>query len=233
MNPHYTYLMVDLCCIAGPFLLSFYPAFSFHKRWRSFLLPCLLTACFFLIWDAVFTYLGVWGFSKEYVLGIYLLGMPIEEYLFFICIPFACVFTFHVFNILFDFNRSSNLVKWGYIAGAIILFLVGITHLSTLYTSVTFILLSLLLAFLIVSAPTILPSFFFCFLFILIPFLISNGILTGSFLHRVVVWYNDEENLGVRLLTIPVEDIFYAHLLLLINVYGYDRMNKKKMIQSR
>jgi lycopene cyclase domain-containing protein len=66
-----------------------------------------------------------------------------------------------------------------------------------------------------------LPAFFFTFLFILIPFTISNGILTGGFLGRTIVYYNDNENAGLRILTIPLEDIFYGKLLLLLNVYLY------------
>jgi lycopene cyclase domain-containing protein len=48
----------------------------------------------------------------------------------------------------------------------------------------------------------------------LIPFFIVNGILTGSFIEGEVVWYNNNENLGIRILTIPIEDIVYAFNML-------------------
>ena len=48
----------------------------------------------------------------------------------------------------------------------------------------------------------------------MIPFLIVNGLLTGSFIEGEVVWYNNAENLGIRLGTIPIEDIVYAFNLL-------------------
>jgi lycopene cyclase domain-containing protein len=60
----------------------------------------------------------------------------------------------------------------------------------------------------------ILSQFFITFLIILIPFFIVNGILTGSFIENEVVWYNNNENLNIRLFTIPVEDVVYAFNML-------------------
>ncbi|MFT7666352.1 MAG: lycopene cyclase domain-containing protein [Patiriisocius sp.] len=49
----------------------------------------------------------------------------------------------------------------------------------------------------------------------LIPFLIVNGVLTGSFIENEVVWYNNAENLNFRITTIPIEDTIYALGMLL------------------
>ena len=61
------------------------------------------------------------------------------------------------------------------------------------------------------------------YLFLLIPFFIVNGILTGTGLEAPIVWYNNQENLGVRLLTIPIEDAFYGFELILLNVFFYEK----------
>ena len=60
----------------------------------------------------------------------------------------------------------------------------------------------------------------------MIPFIITNGILTGSCIEDQVVWYNDNYNLGLRIFTIPVEDVFYGMLLLLSNVIIYELLRK-------
>jgi lycopene cyclase domain-containing protein len=61
-----------------------------------------------------------------------------------------------------------------------------------------------------------LKSFFRSYLIILIPFLLVNGILTGSFLDNPIVWYSESEILGYRIFTIPVEDAFYGMEMMLI-----------------
>ena len=61
-------------------------------------------------------------------------------------------------------------------------------------------------------------TFYATFLIILVPFVVVNSILTGSFIDEPVVWYNNSENLGIRFLTIPVEDFGYAFSLILFNL---------------
>ena len=54
-----------------------------------------------------------------------------------------------------------------------------------------------------------------------------NGILTGSGIEGNVVWYNDAQNLGVRLGTIPVEDTVYAFSMILMNLFLFGFFKKK------
>jgi lycopene cyclase domain-containing protein len=229
MPEKFTYLLVDFFCVLFPFAFSFHPKIKFNKAWRYFTTPCLLTALFFIIWDIVFTRIGVWNFNPEYLVGICLLGLPIEEYLFFICIPFACVFTWYCIHTFYNFNAYSIARM---ITILLILFLVVVAslHLPVLYTSVTFLFLAGLLALLLISKVTFLPSFYVSFLIILVPFFISNGILTGYFTQQPVVIYNDHYNLGLRMLSIPFEDTFYGMLLMLMNVAGFDYLTTKKTI---
>lgn len=224
---HYTYLAVDTLCIIFPFIFSFVPRFYFVSRWRYFFMPCLLTGIFFVLWDILFTSWGVWSFNPRYVIGVYAFGLPMEEYLFFLCIPYACTFTYYCLNRFFTFSvaRRGVYFKWLFV---VLLLLIGLPNITRLYTSVTFILLAALLTFLSFKKVTYLPAFFFCFLIILAPFFISNGILTGSILGRTVVMYNNAHNLGLRMFTIPVEDTFYGMLLLLLNVAGYEYLANSK-----
>ena len=235
MPEKYTYILVDLMCMLFPFACSFHSKINFHKQWRNFVAPCLMASFFFLVWDILFTKAGIWGFNSRYTLGIDLSHLPIEEYLFFICIPYACVFTYFCISIFWDlsrYNKTATGATWVFI---LFLAITVAFYLHQLYTSVTFSLLAIFLLFVVLSKRTFLPSFYVSFLVILIPFFISNGILTGTGLSEPVVRYNDRYNTGMRILTIPVEDFFYGMLLMLINITGFDYLasrNKRTLLKK-
>lgn len=230
--PAYTYLAVDIGCLAAPLLLSFYPRYQFYKQWRFFLLPGLVIALAFLVWDAWFTHLGVWGFNAAYTTGRFFAGMPLEEYLFFLCIPFAGTFTFYVFGLIFRFDFLKRVSRGFTALLACVLLLAAALNHNRLYTGLTFLFLAVALIFFVAKNVAWLPRFLCSYAFILIPFVLSNGVLTGSFFGRTVVWYNDAEHLGIRFLTIPLEDVFYGMLLLLLNVAGFEWLRNKKLSSS-
>jgi lycopene cyclase domain-containing protein len=188
----------------------------------------ILVAIPFLIWDILFTKNGIWGFNPEYVLGLYLFNLPIEEVLFFVCIPFSCVFTYHCLNSFFSFQWKQKTESVFAMGLSLFLLLVGLCFYSRFYTSFAFISLGLLLLLLVfIVRVNWFQKLILIYPILLIPFFIVNGILTGSGLEHPVVWYNDSENLGIRLFTIPVEDIFYGFELILLNVYFYEFFKHK------
>ena len=181
----------------------------------------------FIPWDIWFTENGIWGFNEYYISGIYLLNLPLEECLFFICIPFCCIFTYHVVWTLSN-DKSFNPMKNVSFILSIILFSCGIFWMDKLYTFYTFIGLSIML--LIAPFTVNMKIFFKAFVILLVPFFIVNGLLTGSFIENQVVWYNDNHNLGIRLFTIPVEDIFYNCFMLLLVMIGYQKTLSTKKV---
>lgn len=227
----YTYLLIDLGCILVPFLFSFYAKHAFYKEWKYFFLSCFNIAIIFLIWDEVFTQAGIWGFNPSYLTGFYLGHLPIEEILFFICIPYACSFTFFAYQYLLPNQKhKEGLTKFNYILA---MFLLGFSllHYYRWYTFLTFLLLGLFLLYLRLK-KTNLFYYYLTFITIIPFFFISNGILTGSFLKSSIVWYNNTENLGFRIFTIPIEDTFYGMLLIFSNIYLHQYFKQKLNAKS-
>ena len=181
----------------------------------------------FFSFDVIFTKIGVWGFNPLYHVNLIIFGLPLEEILFFICIPYASIFTHYAVGYFFPNLQLSKKVT-DYIT--IVLFFISVVVLilnsEKWYTFVNFSVFAGLLAYSFFAKNTILQKFYLTFLVILIPFFIVNGILTGSFIHQEVVWYNNSENLGIRLFTVPIEDAFYAFSMLFANLILIEKFKK-------
>jgi lycopene cyclase domain-containing protein len=222
MMEKYTYLLVNLASVIVPFLFSFHPKLEFHKQWKFYLPAMLSTALVFILWDSLYTHLGVWHFNARYLMGIYFLGLPLEEILFFICIPYASIFSYHCFKLLVKKDYFQTFHSWISTSLIVLLILVGIFYFPRLYTAVTF-LLTALFIYLIRNQPW-LSRFYFSHIILLIPFFIVNGILTGTGLDEPVVLYNSHEMINLRILTIPIEDSVYGFLLLGLNACLFEMM---------
>lgn len=223
------YLLINFCTVIVPFLFSFHPKLKFSKEFKSFFLSNLIVAIPFIIWDIFFTQLGIWGFNPDYITGLYIVNLPVEEALFFVCIPFSCVFTYNCLNLFFKpiwKPKTENTILLLFSATSLA---TGMYFYDKLYTSYTFISLSILLLFFkYVLKVNWLPKLLSIYPVLFIPFFIVNGILTGSGIDNPVVWYNNTENLNIRLLTIPVEDTFYGFELILLNVGLYEYFRSKQ-----
>jgi lycopene cyclase domain-containing protein len=61
--------------------------------------------------------------------------------------------------------------------------------------------------------------------------MLCNGILTGGLTDEPVVIYNNAENLGIRIWTVPIEDTVYSMTLFLMNISFFEHLRSQKTIQ--
>jgi lycopene cyclase domain-containing protein len=224
LKSNYLYLTLDIFSIFFPLAFSFYPKANFSKNWKHMLGALLIPAVIFIVWDMAFTRMGIWGFNPKYLLGIYIYNLPVEEVLFFFCIPYACVFSYEALNHLVKKDVLASIARPITILLIVFLLSLGLMNFQRWYTCATFLSTAALLVLLEWRRrASFLSRFYLMFCFILIPFFLINGILTGSVTDEPVVWYNAAEILGFRMGTIPFEDTFYGMLLLLMNVYLFER----------
>jgi lycopene cyclase domain-containing protein len=235
LNPHYTYFLILAASLAGPLALSFDKKVAFYKNWKYLFPAMIIPAMLYIVWDIYFTSKGVWSFNPAYITGINLFNLPIEEMLFFFIVPYCCVFIYACIRAYFPNLANKRTADLFLLVLAVGLLITGIMYAEKYYTSWTFIFTG---AFILIiyavrkffkgfDAVSFLISYAIC----LIPFLIVNGFLTAI----PVVIYNDTENLGIRIYTIPFEDAFYGMLLTLMNIVIYEKLktyNSKPKTQN-
>jgi len=209
-----------------PFILSFDKKVAFFRNWKYLFPATLITAAVFIIWDIYFTKHNVWWFNKDFVTGLFIQGLPVEEWLFFIIIPYCCIFIYEV-------SRAYLKKEWkGFIIPVnIILFIIflviTLVNIDRIYTAVNFGMATFIigLQFFLKTHKTWLFHFYVAYALSLIPFFLVNGVLTSM----PVVGYNDEENLAMRIYTIPVEDFAYLVNLLLMNLTLYEFFKSRSL----
>ncbi len=221
------YFWLDILSISVPLLVSFHPKIRLHHYWKSLFSAIALSMIPFIIWDIYFTIHKYWGFNPDYLSQTYILHLPVEEWLFFICVPYACVFTHEALMVL---TKNAHLTtKTTKIITILLLIVFGLVlafHFDLAYTAVNMIFGIIILLLAYRYNPGLLSSFYLTFLVMLIPFFIVNGILTGTGIENEVVWYNNDENLGIRMLTIPIEDSVFAFSLILLNLLLFKKLKQ-------
>lgn len=228
MNPQYTYFLILGASFLGPLALSFDKKVAYYTKWKYLLPAITIPALLYMAWDMYFTKQGVWWFNEKYISGIHMGNLPLEEVLFFFIVPYCCVFIYECIRCYFPKLENK---KWAHTVlkiTAVACLFTGIVFYDRYYTSWTFLFTAIFITaiylFRSFFARFDAVSFLISFLITLVPFLVVNGFLTAI----PVVLYNDAENMGVRITTIPFEDTFYGMLLMLMNVCIYEKLMKRK-----
>lgn len=224
----YTYLLINIATLLVPVIFSFEKKLYFVSYWRWVWPSVVLSALLFIVWDHFFTVWGIWSFTPAYLSGPHIWALPLEEIFFFISVPFACLFIYEVLN----FYVSRDYLKpvsrlLNFLLLCLCIWLV-FNYPERLYTSVAALLAAALLTWhnVFYSKPWM-GRFWRAYIVTLLPFFLVNGILTAW----PVVNYNDEFNLGLRMGTIPVEDLLYHFDLFLLNITLYEK--QKTLFKSK
>nr|WP_298001725.1 lycopene cyclase domain-containing protein [uncultured Flavobacterium sp.] len=220
----YTYLMVLFFTIIICFIASFDKRILFHHYFGAYIKAAILVAVPFIIWDVFFTAKGVWWFNTDYTLGIVIAGLPLEEWLFFICIPFSCVFTYFCFDKFFKWDKLSAFNNVIVFFSIIVCAVTALLHYDKIYTLVTAIVTIAALTYLhFVSRADWIAKASLIFTILMLGFFPVNGVLTGTGLASPIVNYNPGDFLGIRLGTIPIEDAVYGYTQFLLVLYFFKK----------
>lgn len=216
-----TYVLVNLAVIIGPLVLSFDRKVGFYRHWGSLGVSLGVVSCAYIVWDVLATRAGHWSFDPEFAGSMRLVGLPVGEILFFIAVPYACIFTYAVVRVYFKERLSLRTlsVRAALFSVAAVTVVLAVLTREQGYTALA---LASVAAMLVVTAafdPAMWSSVhtLLCFFFSFVLFLVANGVLTAL----PIVQYNPEAIWGVRIYTIPLEDFFYNLGLLGFYLFFY------------
>ena len=130
---HFIYIGLILFTISYPLFKSFEEKIQYSYKWKFLFPGLLLSGAFFIIWDIWFTSIEIWKFNPDYVLGLFIGGLPIEEWLFFIVVPFSCVFIYEVMNYFVKRDLLANYSKTITIILILISIIIAVLYRHQLY----------------------------------------------------------------------------------------------------
>lgn len=223
------YLLFDLLILAAPLLVGAWKPAWFYDRLGAALRSTLLMAIPFVAWDAAVAGRH-WWFDERYTLGLELLGLPIEEIMFFVSVPLACLFTWET---LVKAPRAVARpgLAWLYPV-AWLLVPVGLALIvhGEEYTGAAVLALGLaaLLDHALGVGLLLAPRAYVFFGVVLLLTAVFNGYLTG----RPVVHYGEQYILGPRIGTVPVEDFIYGLALVWGTTVLYQRSQGRRMMPT-
>jgi lycopene cyclase domain-containing protein len=221
---NYFYLLVDAGLLLLPILFSFDKKLAFYRKWPSLFGAIIISGLFFLFWDQWFAEMDVWGFNAKYILGYYILDIPIEELFFFIVFPYAAVFIYESIRSRLRQNETfEELYRWF----SLLFFGISCTLLywfnDKLYTAVTCLVMTFILGtHLMVIRRRYMSWFYFAYVVFLAPMLLVNALLCAM----PVIYYNPVENIDVTLFGIPVENLLYQMAFLAMCIGLYEWFNR-------
>ncbi|MDQ3021518.1 MAG: lycopene cyclase domain-containing protein [Bacteroidota bacterium] len=201
-----TYLLINILIVVIPLALSYETKVKFYKKFTNVAFAVFTVGGMLIIWDMIAVRRGDWSFNKNYLINMNVLDLPIEEIFFFITVPFSVLFIYESLKYYLA-DKIYNVNKIIILITACSFFILAIIYIDKNYTATVFIVCGILLISIFFMQFLIISKIFLLTLLIsVIPFLIINYFLTSL----PVVVYNPEAILGIRILTIPVEDFFYS-----------------------
>jgi lycopene cyclase domain-containing protein len=206
-----TYLVLNLFIIAVPMWYTPDKRTAYYRRLPALGLSIAVVSSCYLLWDILVTARGEWSFNGKYLTGVQILNVPLEEVLFFITVPYSCLFIYEVVRYA---TKSTKLRLPASVIIALILALIvaSLAFYPQGYTAKALASCGffLMVAFLL-DRPLLESKQYWIWLAICyVPFLIINTVLTAL----PVVEYNSKAIWGLRFGTIPLEDFFYNYAML-------------------
>ncbi len=221
----YLYLYINLAIIIFPLIISFETKWiKYYSKIKPVALSILSVGTAFVAWDALATSRGHWSFNPIYLVGWKFLGLPFEEILFFVTVPYSCLFTYEA---LAYFLKDASLIRLGKLP---LIVGIALTLLSFVFVNKEYTFLAMLsVGISVLVADRVIENIFCSRLYwgyIILTFalfFIFNYLLTSL----PIVEYSSQAISGLRLTTIPIEDFMFNFSMLTLYLAIYLLVSRK------
>ncbi len=219
------YLWINVLTVVVLLIFSFNKKVHFYTHWKT-LAPVIIFVCsLFIASDIYFTDLGVWGFNMDSLTGLLFFNLPIEEVLLFFTIPFASVFVYELIKAYFSKYSSVRVSYYFSFLFTLCCFILAFVYYENTYTFSAMLgagLLNWIVYF--GFTPRWYPYFVISYLFLQLFLLLVNGLIVH--LGKTMVWYNENEIIGYKLFSIPIESLFCNFMMFFSIVIVHEYLRK-------
>ena len=224
---NFSYLLILIGTVAVPLFFSFDKQVRFYSKLKYLLPAMLFSGALFILWDLRFEERAIWIFNSEFTIGINILNLPVEEWLYFLAVPYLGVFIYEFLKYRFHNFERPNIFL---VLSLVLLILFGITAYFSrqkLYPFFTFFLLAIYLGYTTFRNrfKKHYTKFYLAYFVMLVPFIIISGLLTAL----PIIEYNPIHICGIRLYSIPIENFASLFLLLLMNITIYEYLKERRI----
>ncbi|AOL16487.1 lycopene cyclase [Sulfolobus sp. A20] len=210
--PHLAYIEIDSMIFFPTLIISL---LFVKRRYKALAFSILVSSIPFILWDIFATSIDSWSFNPYWIIGLKIINLPIEEILFFFVTPFACLMIYDFVNIKIRDNKIPFVRRDKVLIVSIIVLVLDFFFRYFSYTFVDLIYFSASLILVEIFDEEMFKSTNYWVFVALtyIPFLVFDYFLTSL----PIVIYGPHSILGIRILTIPIEDAIYS--LTMMNFY--------------
>lgn len=224
---NFSYLLITAVTLIIPLSLSFDTRVRFYTKIKYLVPAVLFSGAIFIVLDMRFEEQGIWRFNPKFVIGKNIFNLPVEEWLYFIAVPYSSVFIYEVLKTrLVNFERPNLFLSISLVL-VVIFGILAYTTREKLYPFFSFFLLAIYLGYTVFRNrfKKHYTKFYMAYFAFLVPFVVIHLFLTSL----PVIEYNPVHNLGIRFLTIPVENFVAMFLLFLINITIYEYLKEREI----
>ena len=221
----YTFLSIDILVFLIPMFFMRDKRFESKRTFNQLIPGLFCIAALFTVWDLAFSHSLIRTFNPRYVIGFYFLGIPFEEYLLFLLIPFSITVCYEYLLCIRPHVKSKHNGNRLATALAVLFLIVAMVFHHRSYTFYTCLFSSLLLQFNVYFLRSnFLGRYFFVFAVALVPMMLIHSVLTS----HPIIEYSHSAISGVLIGTVPFEDVvmFLLQTLLIITIFDNNKHGK-------